>query len=93
MQDALTAIKGGRIPPPGSMPSFEEIKEILGFNTYYEEEKRYASRIPLQRGGYNLSILIYCNAVVSAKHNLRALYFGLSIFGNRYCPAVNSMSH
>ncbi|KAG5530946.1 hypothetical protein RHGRI_025777 [Rhododendron griersonianum] len=50
MQDALTAIKGGRIPPPGSMPSFEEIKEILGFNTYYEEEKRYASRIPLQRG-------------------------------------------
>uniref|UniRef100_A0A7N2MQT5 Isocitrate lyase n=1 Tax=Quercus lobata TaxID=97700 RepID=A0A7N2MQT5_QUELO len=43
MQDSLTAIKGGRIPPPGSMPSFEEIKEILGFNTYYEEEKRYAT--------------------------------------------------
>ncbi|XP_075660530.1 uncharacterized protein LOC142630419 isoform X2 [Castanea sativa] len=44
MQDSLNAIKGGRIPPPGSMPSFEEIKEILGFNTYYEEEKRYATR-------------------------------------------------
>ncbi|KAL6970806.1 hypothetical protein U1Q18_030492 [Sarracenia purpurea var. burkii] len=43
MQDALTAIRGGRIPPPGSMPSFEEIKEILGFNTYYEEERRYVS--------------------------------------------------
>jgi len=43
LQDSLTAIKGGRIPPPGSMPSFEEIKEILGFNTYYEEEKRYAT--------------------------------------------------
>ncbi|CAN0923195.1 2,3-dimethylmalate lyase [Linum grandiflorum] len=43
MQDALTAIKGGRIPPPGSMPSFEEIKETLGFNAYYEEEKRYAT--------------------------------------------------
>lgn len=43
MQDSLTAIKGGRIPPPGSMPSFEEIKEILGFNTYYEEEKRYTT--------------------------------------------------
>ncbi|PSS35895.1 2,3-dimethylmalate lyase [Actinidia chinensis var. chinensis] len=43
MQDALTAIRGGRIPPPGSMPSFEELKEILGFNTYYEEEKRYAT--------------------------------------------------
>ncbi|KAL5542968.1 hypothetical protein UlMin_010678 [Ulmus minor] len=43
MQDALTAIRGGRIPPPGSMPSFEEMKEILGFNKYYEEEKRYAT--------------------------------------------------
>lgn len=43
MQDALTAIKGGRIPSPASMPSFEEIKETLGFNTYYEEEKRYAT--------------------------------------------------
>ncbi|KAE8670293.1 Phosphoenolpyruvate carboxylase family protein isoform 2 [Hibiscus syriacus] len=43
MQDSLTALKGGRIPPPGSMPSFEEIKEILGFNKYYEEEKRYAA--------------------------------------------------
>ncbi|CAI8583506.1 unnamed protein product [Vicia faba] len=43
MQDSLTAIKGGRIPPPGSMPSFEEIKDILGFNKYYEEEKRYAT--------------------------------------------------
>lgn len=42
MQDALLAIKGGRMPPPGSMPSFEEIKEILGFNAYYEEELRYS---------------------------------------------------
>ncbi|XP_073048731.1 uncharacterized protein [Primulina eburnea] len=44
MQDALLAIKGGRIPSPGSMPSFEEIKEILGFNTYYEEEMRYDTK-------------------------------------------------
>ncbi|ESW11104.2 hypothetical protein PHAVU_008G003000 [Phaseolus vulgaris] len=43
MQDSLIAIKGGRLPPPGSMPSFEEIKDILGFNAYYEEEKRYAT--------------------------------------------------
>lgn len=53
MQDALLAIKGGRIPSPGSMPSFEEIKEILGFDTYYEEEKQYAtktSQLPLERG-------------------------------------------
>lgn len=35
------------------MPSFEELKEILGFNTYYEEEKRYAttsSRLPSRKG-------------------------------------------
>ncbi|XP_028213834.1 uncharacterized protein LOC114396142 [Glycine soja] len=43
MQDALTAIKGGAVPPPGSMPSFEEIKDIVGFDAYYEEEKRYAT--------------------------------------------------
>ncbi|KAK9288213.1 hypothetical protein L1049_016662 [Liquidambar formosana] len=56
MQDALIAIKGGRIPPPGSMPSFEEIKEILGFNSYYEEEKRYAtstSKLSSQRASSN----------------------------------------
>ncbi|KAI6695887.1 hypothetical protein NL676_023597 [Syzygium grande] len=54
MQDSLAAIKGGRIPPPGSMPSFDDVKEILGFNSYYEEEKRYAtpttSQLP-SRGG------------------------------------------
>ncbi|RWR71992.1 2,3-dimethylmalate lyase [Cinnamomum micranthum f. kanehirae] len=43
MEDALLAIKGGRLPPPGSLPSFEEIKETLGFNTYYEEEMRYST--------------------------------------------------
>ncbi|KAK9141349.1 hypothetical protein Scep_011030 [Stephania cephalantha] len=47
MEDALTAIKGGRVPPPGSLPSFEEIKETLGFNNYYEEEKRYATTTSL----------------------------------------------
>ncbi|KAM5580887.1 hypothetical protein ABKV19_010213 [Rosa sericea] len=35
-KDALAAIRGGRIPPPESMPSFEEVKEVLGFNSYYE---------------------------------------------------------
>ncbi|PKA59304.1 Carboxyvinyl-carboxyphosphonate phosphorylmutase, chloroplastic [Apostasia shenzhenica] len=43
MEDALRAIKGGRVPPPGSLPSFEEIKEIVGFNEYYDEEERYKS--------------------------------------------------
>ncbi|XP_078165532.1 phosphoenolpyruvate carboxylase family protein [Carex rostrata] len=41
MEDGLAAIKSGRVPPPGSLPSFDEIKETLGFNNYYEEEKRY----------------------------------------------------
>lgn len=57
MQDSLAAIKGGRIPPPGSMPSFEEIKDILGFNTYYEEEKQYAissSQMARQRASSNV---------------------------------------
>ncbi|XP_009785440.2 uncharacterized protein [Nicotiana sylvestris] len=56
MQDALSAIKGGRIPSPGSMPSFEELKEILGFNTYYEEEKCYAttnSQLPSLKGDFS----------------------------------------
>ncbi|KAJ0818448.1 putative 2,3-dimethylmalate lyase [Helianthus annuus] len=44
MEDALQAIKGGRVPSPASMPSFEEVKEVLGFNAYYEEEKRYATK-------------------------------------------------
>jgi hypothetical protein len=58
LQDSLTAIRGGRIPPPGSMPSFEEIKEILGFNTYYEEEKRSATsynQLSSQRGEREIS--------------------------------------
>ncbi|KAJ6806301.1 uncharacterized protein M6B38_175870 [Iris pallida] len=42
MEDALAAIKGGRVPPPGSLPSFEEMNNTLGFNDYYEEEKRYS---------------------------------------------------
>ncbi|KAK3144323.1 hypothetical protein QOZ80_4AG0311520 [Eleusine coracana subsp. coracana] len=43
MEDALIALKGGRLPPPGSLPSFEEIKITLGFNRYYEEEKKYVT--------------------------------------------------
>ncbi|XP_038691747.1 2,3-dimethylmalate lyase-like isoform X1 [Tripterygium wilfordii] len=57
MQDALIAIKGGRVPPPGSMPSFDEMKEILGFSTYYEEEKRYAtsgSQLSRERASSNV---------------------------------------
>lgn len=45
------AIKGGRMPSPGSMPSFEEMKEVLGFNTYYEEEMRYRTETSQPRVG------------------------------------------
>lgn len=48
LQDALTAIKGGRLPPPANLPSFDEIKETLGFNAYYEEENRYDTGISQQ---------------------------------------------
>jgi hypothetical protein len=44
LQGALTAIKGGGVPPPESIPSFEEIKDIVGFNDYYKEEERYATK-------------------------------------------------
>ncbi|CAH9104564.1 unnamed protein product [Cuscuta europaea] len=53
MQGALAAIRSGCLPSPGSMPSFEEMKDILGFNVYYEEEERYAlstSHLSSQRG-------------------------------------------
>jgi hypothetical protein len=41
MQDALVAIKDGGVPPPSILPSFQEIKDTLGFNRYYKEEKQY----------------------------------------------------
>ncbi|EMS46344.1 2,3-dimethylmalate lyase [Triticum urartu] len=41
MEDALLAIKGGGVPPPASLPSFQEIKDTLGFNRYYQEDKQY----------------------------------------------------
>ncbi|XP_022956052.1 uncharacterized protein LOC111457862 [Cucurbita moschata] len=50
MQDALLAIKGGQIPSE-RMPSFEEMKEILGFNSYYEEEDKYAAAASLPSPG------------------------------------------
>lgn len=51
MQDALSAIRGGRVPPPASMPSFDEMKETLGFNSYYEEEKRYDTSVSQSQHG------------------------------------------
>eukprot|EP00244_Chara_vulgaris_P008199 TRINITY_DN3138_c0_g1_i2.p1 TRINITY_DN3138_c0_g1~~TRINITY_DN3138_c0_g1_i2.p1 ORF type:complete len:325 (+),score=56.41 TRINITY_DN3138_c0_g1_i2:352-1326(+) len=41
MQNALQTLKKGEIPPPSVLPSFEEFKDIVGFNKYYTEEERY----------------------------------------------------
>ena len=29
------------MPPPADLPSFEEIKRVVGFNQYYQEEEKY----------------------------------------------------
>ena len=42
LQNALKSIENGHVPHE-SMPTFEELKEIVGFNTYNQEEKRYAT--------------------------------------------------
>ncbi|XP_024543214.1 uncharacterized protein LOC9660850 [Selaginella moellendorffii] len=39
MQDALVALKSGRFP--SKVPAFDEVKDVVGFNRYYDEEKRY----------------------------------------------------
>ena len=41
MEDALDAIKDGGVPPPTIMPSFKKIKDTLGFDRYYKEDKQY----------------------------------------------------
>ncbi|KAJ7561979.1 hypothetical protein O6H91_03G050800 [Diphasiastrum complanatum] len=46
MQDALLALKSGRFPRPGSLPSFDEIKDVVGFNSYYKEEEHYSLVYP-----------------------------------------------
>ena len=43
LQDALAALKSGRLPTPSALPSFENIKEIVGFPQYYTEEERYTT--------------------------------------------------
>ncbi|CAN6270463.1 unnamed protein product [Urochloa humidicola] len=41
MKDALVGIKDNGVPPPSIMPSFNEIKDTLGFDRYYKEDKEY----------------------------------------------------
>ncbi|GBG88532.1 hypothetical protein CBR_g48002 [Chara braunii] len=44
MENALHTLKEGEMPPPSSLPSFEEFKDIVGFNKYYAEEERYRTK-------------------------------------------------
>jgi hypothetical protein len=41
----LAAIKSGRLPPPSDLPSFDTMKEIVGYPEYYKEEERYATNV------------------------------------------------
>ncbi|KAI5068817.1 hypothetical protein GOP47_0017162 [Adiantum capillus-veneris] len=43
MQDALRALKSGRMPPPADLPSFADIKKVVGFEGYYEDQSRYST--------------------------------------------------
>jgi hypothetical protein len=43
LQDALAALKSGRLPPPSALPSFETVKDIVGFTNYFTEESRYST--------------------------------------------------
>ncbi|XP_052151737.1 uncharacterized protein LOC127770102 [Oryza glaberrima] len=54
MEDALIAIKSTGAPRPGSLPSFQEIKDTLGFNRYYKEEKQYATVQQAQPSSTNI---------------------------------------
>ena len=43
LQDALATLKSGRLPPPSALPSFETVKDIVGFTNYLAEESRYST--------------------------------------------------
>lgn len=53
MQDALAALKSGRLPPPSLLPSFETVKDIVGFPKYYEEEARYSTGSSTKNSSYS----------------------------------------
>jgi hypothetical protein len=42
METALDTLKGGEVPEPPVLPTFPELREIVGFPEYYEEEVKAA---------------------------------------------------
>lgn len=45
MENALLELKAGNVPEPPTLPTFSELKDIVGFNEYYREEERYAINV------------------------------------------------
>lgn len=46
MENALTGLKSGRVPGVRDMGTFVDIQMAVGFPEYFEEEERYAVRLP-----------------------------------------------
>lgn len=83
LQDALAALKSGRLPTPSALPSFENIKEIVGFPQYYTEEERYtttsststSSSYNRSSGWSQISVHWFCFLMVSATKYLYLTLF------------------
>lgn len=41
MERALGSLATGTLPGPDQLPSFAHIQDAVGFNEYYDQEKRY----------------------------------------------------
>lgn len=79
------------------MPSFEEIKDLVGFNSYYEEEERYATsldQLPSTRGEWKSSYIKSALLVSRVLHKAMALGFSFVIytseFSFRLAPTIHS---
>lgn len=83
LQDALAALKSGRLPTPSALPSFENIKEIVGFPQYYTEEEWYtttsststSSSYNRPSGCSQISVHWFCFPMVSATKYLYLTHF------------------
>ena len=43
LQDVVVALKSDHLPPPSALPSFETVKDIVGFTNYFVEDSRYST--------------------------------------------------
>jgi hypothetical protein len=42
MENALNTLKSGEVPAPPVLPTFPELRDVVGFPDYYDQEQRYA---------------------------------------------------